>query len=161
MNASKTQLLVTSNAGPAADLKVVVDGNTISCSETLELLGVTYDRKLSTAPHVGNMAKAARQRAALIARLANHLPRGKYMRLLSSGLVLGKLGHALAAVAEPRLTDTPIGGGLRSVQVAVNDVCRSITGHRRSDHVAVRDLSDKAGLPTVNEMITRAVAIES
>lgn len=79
MNAGKTQLLVSANAGPAADLSVQVDGNTISCGDTIELLGVNFDRKMTTAPHVDDLVKATRQRAALIARLGHHLTRGQYL----------------------------------------------------------------------------------
>jgi hypothetical protein len=155
MNAGKTQLLVSSNAGPTSGLTVRVGNNDIKCSETLELLGVGYDRKLSAAPHADNMIKAAKQRAALISRLANQIPRGRYLRQLAGGRVLGKTGHALAAVAKPRLTaDTLTNGKLKAVQVAFNNVCRSITGNKRSDRVKVADLSKEANLPTVNELIT-------
>jgi hypothetical protein len=46
---------------------------------------------------------AVRQRASVVARLANHQPRGAYLRQLSYGLVMGKFSHALVAVARPRL----------------------------------------------------------
>jgi hypothetical protein len=52
MNASMTQLLFSANAGNVADVTVEVDGSTIKPSNTIELLGVCYDRKLSTTPHV-------------------------------------------------------------------------------------------------------------
>jgi hypothetical protein len=94
MNASKTQLLVSSKAGPAGGLSVRVGENEIACSATLELLGVAFDRKMSTAPDMDNMAKFARQRAVLIARLTNHVPKGLFLRQLACGLVHGKVGHA-------------------------------------------------------------------
>jgi ribonuclease P/MRP protein subunit RPP40 len=55
MNAGKTQLLVSSNADPTSGLTVRVGNDDINCSETLELLCVGYDRKLSAAPHADNM----------------------------------------------------------------------------------------------------------
>jgi hypothetical protein len=79
MNASKTQLLFLANAGNVADVTVEVDGSTISPSNTIVLLGVGYDRKLSTTPHVRSLLAAVRQRASVVARLANHLPRGAYL----------------------------------------------------------------------------------
>jgi hypothetical protein len=159
MNAGKTQLLVSSNAGPTSGLTVRVGNDDIKCSETLELLGVGYDRKLSAAPHADKKIKAAKQRAALILWLAHQIPRGRYLKQLACGLVLGKTGHALAAVATPKLTaDTPTNGKLKAVQKAFNNVCRSITGNKRSDRIKVADLSKEANLPTVNELITRAVA---
>jgi hypothetical protein len=90
MNASKTQLLFSSNAGNVRDVTVEVEGCTIKPTNTIELLGVCYDRKLSTTPHVRSLLAAVRQRASVVARLANHLPRGTYLRQLSYGLVMGK-----------------------------------------------------------------------
>jgi hypothetical protein len=55
MNASKTQLLLLADAGNVADVTMEVDGNTISPCSTIELLGVRYDRKLSTTPHVPSL----------------------------------------------------------------------------------------------------------
>jgi hypothetical protein len=83
MNASKTQLLFLSYAGTVVDVTVEVDGNTIKPSNNIELLGVGYDRKLLTTPHVWSLLAAVRQRASIVARLANHLPRGTYLRQLS------------------------------------------------------------------------------
>jgi hypothetical protein len=103
MNATKTQLLLSAKAGNVSKVTVEVDGNTILPCNVIELLGVRYDRKLLTTPHVRSMLAAVRQRASVVVRLANHLPRGTYLRQLSYGLVMGKFAHALAAVAKPRL----------------------------------------------------------
>jgi hypothetical protein len=81
---------------------VEVDGSVIHPVEPIELLGVRYNRKLSTTPHIKALPAAVRQRASVVARLANHLPRGEYLQQLSYGLVVGKFSHALAAVARPR-----------------------------------------------------------
>jgi hypothetical protein len=102
-NASKTQLLFSANAGNVADVTVEVDRSTIKPSNNIELLGVGYDRKLSTTPHLRLLLAAVRQRASIVARLANQLPRGMYLQQLSYRLVMGKFAHALAAVARSRL----------------------------------------------------------
>jgi hypothetical protein len=114
------------------------------------------------------MLVAVRQRAAVIARLANHLPLGKYLQQLATGLVNGKLGHVLAAYAAPRLPATTSGGKVANpttlnyqLQVAYNRVARSITGVRLKDLVSVPDLLKQAGIPSVNQMVARAVAIEA
>jgi hypothetical protein len=160
MNAAKTQLLVSANAGPAGGLSVCVGENNIVCSNTLELLGVRYERKMSAVPHVDDMAKSAKQRAGLVARLSHHLPRGRLLCHLASGLVFGKLNHALGAVATPRLhPNTPTNGRMASVQVAVNDVARSVIGGKRSDRVAVLELNARAQFPLVNELVTKTVAM--
>jgi hypothetical protein len=162
MNPGKTQLLVSSNAGPAGGLTVQVDSNVITSGETLELLSVTYDRKMTTAPHIENMVKSARQRAALIARLGHHLPRGRYLRQLANGLVFGKVAHTLAAVAAPRLdSDTPASVKFKSIQTALNDTARTVTGSKRSDRIKLAVLNNRAGFPSFNELVTRAVAMET
>jgi hypothetical protein len=91
MNPDKTQVLASANVGKTADLSVKVDGKTIAASETLELLGVRFDRKFTTAPHIEHLAGAVKQRAALISRLTHHLPRGQYLRQLAQGLVFARL----------------------------------------------------------------------
>jgi hypothetical protein len=63
---------------------------------------VKYDRRLSTRPHVKALLAAVRQRASVVARLANHLPRGEYLRQLSYGLVVGKFSHRGTAEAGTR-----------------------------------------------------------
>jgi hypothetical protein len=63
MNASKTQLLLSANAGNVANVTMTVDGNIITPSTTIKLLGVSYNRKLSTAPHVRSLLPVMRQRA--------------------------------------------------------------------------------------------------
>jgi hypothetical protein len=162
MNATKTQLLFLTNAGNVADVTLEVDGSTIKPTNTIELLGVCYDRKLSTTPHVRSLLAAMRQRASVIARLANHLPRGRYLRQLSYGLVMGKFAHALAAVARPRLDIEDTATGIRSkIQVALNDVTRSITGVRRRDHITIKDLLDLAGIESANRMVVKAIAAET
>jgi hypothetical protein len=107
LNALKTQLLFSLSAGNVEGTTLEVDGALITPSATFELLGVTFNRKFTTAPHVDKVAAATEQRASVIKRMSYHLrPREQYMRTLSLGLVHGKLSHALAAVATLRLSDT-------------------------------------------------------
>jgi hypothetical protein len=57
----------------------MVDGKKVRADDSMELLGVTFDRKLTTKPHAKAMLVATRQRAAVIARLVNHILRGRYL----------------------------------------------------------------------------------
>jgi predicted RNase H-like HicB family nuclease len=160
LNASKTQLMVSRRAGNVDELSVVVDGTLVRPKSTLELLGVTFDRSFSFKVHNEEVARSARQRSALVRRLALHVPRGEYLRQLAMGLVLGKVSHALAAVAEP-LMEEYMPTGYRPVQVALNDVARTLTGAKRSDHIRVADLLAAARMPHINELVTKAVALEA
>jgi hypothetical protein len=125
-------------------------------------LGVRYDRKLSTSPHIKSLLAAVRQQASVIARRANHLPMGAYLRQLSYGLVMGKFLHALVAVLRPRLEQEDNASVTwTKIQVAFNDVARSVTGARRHDHVTVKDLLDLAGIESANRMVVKAIPAET
>jgi hypothetical protein len=151
-----------SRAGNVAETTVEVDGSVILPGNTIELLGVRYYRKLSTMPHVKALLAAVRQRASVVDRLANHLPRGAYLRQLSYGLVVGKFSHALAAVARPRLElEDNASVVWCGIQVALNNVARRITGARRRDHVKIKDLLAQAGLESKNRMLVKAIAAET
>jgi hypothetical protein len=162
MNAAKTQLLLSTHAGNVSEVTVEVDGNTIHPGNVMKLLGVRYDRKLTTDPHVKSLLAAVRQRASVVARLANHLPRGAYLRQLSYGLVMGKFSHALAAGARPRLEHEDNASVIwNKIQVAFNDVARSITGAWGRDHINIKDLLDFAGIESANRMVVKAIAAET
>jgi hypothetical protein len=141
----------------------MVDGTAVNPGRELELLGVRFDAKLTTLPHDSSVAASARQRAAMISRLALHLPRGAYLQQLARGLLVGKVGYAIAAVVAPRLegdTAQPT-AGLSAVQVAINDTARSVTGNKRTDHIRIPDLLNRAGLPGVNALAIHALAMET
>jgi hypothetical protein len=124
----------------SAAFDLVVGGSTVTPSDRLTLLGVTFDRTLSVAPHSEMVAVAARQRVGIVARLAHHVPRGAYLRQLAMGLVNGKVLHALAALAVPRLQDPGGSTQYKSVKIAFNDLARTLTGTRRTEHVRVEEL---------------------
>jgi hypothetical protein len=76
--------------------------------------------------------------------------------------VFGKIGHALAVTATQRLTEeTPTTGGLKTVQIALNNVARSETDCKRSDHVTVNELNSRAKFPLLNELVTQTVAMKT
>ncbi len=164
LNPDKTQLLLAGGNVTRArrEITVKVDKVTISPGSSLDLLGVSFDSSLSSVPYGKTMVAAARQRAALVTRLGMHLPRGPFLRQLAQGLVLGKLGYAAAAMAPVRLLPSdPVPEFARSIQTAINDVARSLTGSRRADRVKIPELLQKAGLTSYNNMVVRAVALEA
>jgi hypothetical protein len=66
LNASKTQLMYSRGAGTRG-VPIIVDSARILPGPTMELLGVTYDRNLTTTPHDAHVAPSARQKASLVA----------------------------------------------------------------------------------------------
>jgi hypothetical protein len=162
LNGEKTQFLLSCSAGNTDGITINVDGKEVAAASTMDLLGTTLDRKFSFAPHAKATAGAARQRASLIARLGNHLPPGKYLRSLAMGLAVGKVSHAIAASATPRLNALePLPASAKATQVALNDVSRTVTGGKRTDHVAVEDLLTRANRMSFNRLAAVAAATET
>jgi hypothetical protein len=60
LNAGKTQLLISSNAGDVSWVVLKVNGQDIKPRVVIKMLGVSYDRKFSAAPHLKNMLVATR-----------------------------------------------------------------------------------------------------
>ncbi|QQP52158.1 Uncharacterized protein FKW44_004206 [Caligus rogercresseyi] len=147
----------------SSDLTINIGGVEVDPFDEIEFLGVKFDTALTTVPHNITIAKAAAKRAALISRLAVHLPRGKYLRQLNKGLMIGKISFAAAAVTIPRLDNECKGPNAahRAIQIAINDAARSIFGCKRRDHIHVCDLLERAGLPSLNEVAAKAVALET
>jgi hypothetical protein len=161
LNASKKQLKYSRGAGTRG-VPIMVDSARILPGPTMELLGVTIDRKLTTTPHDTHVAASARQKASLVARLGHHVPQGKFLRQLAMGLFGGKVSHALAAVAAPTLrVEDKENNKIKSVQMAQNDVARTVTGHKRSDRVTLADLLTMAHMQSLNSMVITAVALET
>jgi hypothetical protein len=142
--------MFSTSAGCVDKVILVVDGARICPSNMLDLLGVKFNRKFSTAPHIAKVARATVNRASLIKRMLHHIPhlRGQYLRQLALGLVHGKLSHALAAVANPRLLEeVPTNRIDRRIQVSLNNVARTITPTPKTAHVRVTTLLANAKIP--------------
>jgi hypothetical protein len=74
---------------------------------------------------------------------------------------MGKLAHCLPVVARPRLpwSTGPIPEALASVQVAINNVARSVVGHKREDHIPIVDLLEEAKFLLLNQQVVRATVM--
>jgi hypothetical protein len=138
---------------------VTIDSTNVTPSETLDLLGVTFGRDLSTRPQQAKLAAALRQRATMIRRLSYSIPRGPLLHQIACGIVMGKAQFAIANIAPPRLTELDsLQNDLHKAQVAVNDVARTLTGKKRTDHVGISNLLGSAGLPGINQVAVQAMA---
>jgi hypothetical protein len=135
-------MIGSTKANNISNVVIVVDGAEVRPGNKFELLGVMFDQRFTVRPYLTNLSKEARFRAGRVAGLAQHLPRGQLLPQLGSGLLMGKLAHCLSVVAHPRLPGSakPISEALDSIQVAINDVARSVVGYRREDHIPIKDL---------------------
>jgi hypothetical protein len=77
--------------------------------------------------------------------------------------MMGKLAHCLPVLARPRLPGSSgtIPEALAQVQVAVNDVARSVVGHRREGHITIVDLLEAAKYLSLNQQVVRATAMSA
>jgi len=163
LNPAKTQLLLVGKV--ASDTKrqfeVRVGDTLVRPGDSLDLLGISVDCKLSLVPHIKNLAKAAKAKAALVKRLTFHLPRGRYLKQLATGLLLGKVSYAAPAVVPVRLNNYKEAAvPIKEIQVAINDVARSVTGKKLQDKIQVSELLAQSGLPSYNRLAVSSLAME-
>jgi hypothetical protein len=66
---------------------------------------------------------------------------------------MGKLAHCLPVMAPSRLPGStgPIQEALASVQVTINEVARSVLGHKREDHIPIVDQLEAAKFLSLNQ----------
>ena len=157
LNNDKTQILWvgTSKQPPLRVGDVLVDP-----SSTVDVLGVTYDQRLSPLPHLANILRSARSLAAATRRLSLHL-RQDQLRQVARSLLVGQVGYA-CAVLKPRLSkDDPTSKDMQDVQTAVNDCARYILGSSRKDCKPVEELLMESGLPSLNRLAVEQIAVEA
>jgi hypothetical protein len=76
---------------------------------------------------------------------------------------MGKVAHCHPVVVRPRLPGSPaaIPESLAQVQVAVNDVARSVVGCRSEDHIIIVDLLEAAKYLSLNQQVVKATAMSA
>ncbi len=157
INPSKTQVLwCNTRDGPSVN----VGNSMVAGATSVDLLGVSFDKTLKPTPFLTSQAKAARRILGLTRRLMCYLP-PNIVSQISAALFGGKLGYGLAAAVPPRFTtDDPLHAGVQGLQVIVNTAARTILRKRRADRVPVASLLAKTGLPSLNRLMVKAVALE-
>ncbi len=162
LNNDKTQVLWIGggNSSNSSSSSVNVGGVMVVPGDTVDVLGVTYDSRLSPAPHLAATLRSARSLACAARRLSLHLRRPILQQVVRA-LVVGKVGYA-CAVLRPRLADSdPVQGGVAAVQTAVNDCARAIIGETRSSRTPSTELLQRSGMPSINRLIIEQVAMET
>jgi hypothetical protein len=164
LNGAKIQVMIggaKAKARGIASFSIHVDCAEVKPSNTFELLGVTFHQRFTVRPYLNTLSREARFRAGRVARMLQHLPRRQLLRQLGNALLMGKLAHCLPVVARPRLSGSkrPIPEALASVQVAINDVARSIGGYRREDHIPFEDQLEAAKLMSLNQLVVLATSM--
>jgi hypothetical protein len=76
---------------------------------------------------------------------------------------MGKIAHCLTVVVRQRLPGSTAATPelLSQVQVAVNNVARSVVGCRREDHITILDLLEAAKYLSLNQQAVKATAMSA
>jgi hypothetical protein len=120
-----------------------------------------FDQRFTVRPYLTNLSKEAKFWAGRVARLVQHLPHGQLLQQLGSGLLMGKLAHCLPVVAQPRLPGSakPNPEALATIQVAINNMARSVGGYKREDHIPIENMLESAKFMSLNHLVVRATAM--
>ncbi len=155
LNETKTQVLWTTPKGTP----IKVGSSLVEPSDSLEVLGVKFDKQLTTNPHLSSLNVSARSMTAVANRLALHLPRNS-LKSVMGALVRGKIGYA-CMVLTPRFNDAdPSSMLMNQLQVNSNNAARTIIGVKNRDKIRVEDLLEEASLPSLNRLVIYTIAIE-
>ena len=152
INTTKTQILhMGTNVGP-----VQVGPSAVQPSNTMTLLGLEFDRHLSTTPYLESLHTCLAQRLGMVRRLRSVLPRD-VLRMVGMGLFFGKLQTYAHICIKVRLTATSSPSvRAKALQTLINDLARAVTGLRRKDKVPIESLLEKARIPALNHLVATA-----
>ena len=172
INTSKTQFILFKHPRRKLplDYSIVLDGLTITPSDSVKLLGVTLDHHLTFGAHIDTTVKKAKGVLGSIARAASHLPRD-LLKLAYLALVRSLLEFASATFASASTTQL---AKLDRVQkMASRIICRAppqahsaplqeLLGlqsleSRRNDHVCniVNTIVNGTSHPALLDLFTR------
>ena len=142
LNAGKTQVLKLSHRETPPNY-------------TLDLLGVKLNKSAGFSAHHEGMLADLKRRVGVIRRLATKMPNGKLLTEIANSLVIGKLQTSAWVTRSARFAPGPQHGCDKATQVILNDLARLLLGVKRADRYRTSDLSDRAGVPTLNEIVVR------
>ena len=131
-------------------------------TDTMTILGVTLDKHGGFNTHNTKVLSDLRKRLGMIRQLSVQLPRGRLLKEIGQALIVGRLQSSAFVTRTARINsrDSLHKPSPHSpAQVVLNDLARLLLGIRRAEHFRVADLADRAGLPTVNEIVTQQSAV--
>ncbi len=158
LNPGKTQVLWI--GGGALPPSTNIGGTLVAPTETLQLLGLSFDRRLTLNPHLQALVGVAGSLHALARRLLIHLPRGPQVQDVVRSLVMGRLCYGAALFPLRLSEEDPLCQHLNAVQVRINDIARLLLGTHRADKTPVIDLLAATKMPSLNRHAVRTTIIE-
>ena len=146
------------NMGKTQTLKL--GGPKETTTPALRILGVEVDKSVTFSNHHTTMLADLRRRVGVVRRLATKLSRGRLLSEIAQALVVGKVQCNAWVTRRVRLNpQQPHSGEDVATQRMLTELARTLTGARRTDHIRVIDLADRAALPTLNEIVAKQSAV--
>ena len=110
---------------------VMIGESQVTPMDSIEVLGMKFDRGPGSDPHVMELSSAVSSIACLARGLKLHLPPDLVADVIRA-LLVGKIGYRAVAVFHPCLNqDAPRSSLIASLQIKVNDVARIICGSKK------------------------------
>ncbi len=160
LSAGKTQMLWSGLSRGCEEPNVRVGGTLVKPTSIIELLGVKFDRNLSPAPYMASQISASMPILATVRRLYRYLP-PTHLAMVAAALLVGKLAYAAPAVITPRLTaEDPTVTNNKKLQICINDAARITMGLSLAHKVSTECVLAKTGLPSLNRLVVKCIAIE-
>ena len=100
MNASKTETMIVSRSRTMHPQSppLTIDGTVLKESGDLDILGVTFDSKLTFEKHLRSVSRAASQRLGILRLVLASIPRQLAHREMLLGFCLASFGILLCSV---------------------------------------------------------------
>ncbi len=154
LNEGKTQVLWTNKGRP-----IRVGSSMVSPSDSLEVLGIKFDKHLTPSPHLASLVTSTKALTAMARRLSLHLP-ANYLKIVMGALIRGKIGYGCLMFPPRFSADEPTPTLMSQLQVHINNVARATIGAKKSDKIRVEDLLAEAGFPSLNKLVVHTIAME-
>ena len=95
-----------------------------------------------------------------IRRLSQKVPLNVLKRV-ADAICVSKIRYGMALYGQVRLKEEdPHSPLMNSIQVALNKVARIICNVKISDRISTRELSDRSGLPSINQLAAEVKLLE-
>ena len=136
--------------------------SSVNTVHSTELLGMTVQGDLKWDSHIRDLKKTLKKRRGVLARLKHLVPK-ESLRIAAEAIFTSKIRYGVAVYLRPKLKEGPGEGNenLKELTKLQNDMLRTITGKKLSDHVSLANLRSQTGVMTVNQLCVYHILLET
>ena len=136
--------------------------SSVNTVHSTELLGMTVQGDLKWDSHIRDLKKTLKKRRGVLARLKHLVPK-ESLRIAAEAIFTSKIRYGVAVYLRPKLKEGPGEGNenLKELTKLQNDMLRTITGKKLSDHVSLANLRSQTGMMTVNQLCVYHILLET